>query len=420
MDYVIGNMNVDIGWSGFGNIFYSYDQPAYIGYKGYPDSLRFMLKVYATINNTQVTFIDDTATNTLRTGSGSVKIWDTNPVSQTPPQSPAVYPITVEVYIIGGLMIQKTTLYFMYVASDRRIFFKDENKNRLVCSVSYAFPYNYNGQNIPFYYINYFDYLPTAPIKKDYAVIEAYHEGDKKYYWISLEGDLPAGDLEVSLKPSDQFIFTITYLVDNGFVNALFGNSVGQFLSNLVLPYIGSYSMYMAKKISSKLGIRAEVVDAKVISTNPITLQVTYLQDIAPATLAIVGAIIVVSIIVYFIVSKIVSVNMVGQIPNITSAAEGYLSQKIDLESKILDYAKSVCGNDASCVQNTVKSLMDSFNPPDQNFTALMALLNNINNANNQADKWKTYAVLAGLGGVLGGAILARGGGSYIVEKLKE
>ncbi|MCL7390203.1 MAG: hypothetical protein LZ173_09805, partial [Thaumarchaeota archaeon] len=143
---------VKIDWSNR-SVFTSYDMPAYLYLDTEGDTVR--LKIYEVYGGITTVYIDDTATNTNRSGQMLVKIWDTS-VHGSPPSAPAIYEITVEIYNINNELRESKKLKYKYVQSNTMLNFKRPDGVDLIGIINFidtqGFFIHYYGSTISFYY----------------------------------------------------------------------------------------------------------------------------------------------------------------------------------------------------------------------------------------------------------------------------
>jgi hypothetical protein len=90
------------------NIFMNYDEPARLVYDTEGATLRF--KIYESWDSNQAIYLDDTITNTNRTGKGILNLWSTNPHGTPPTTTVSIYTVTVEVYDTSNKSIETKKL----------------------------------------------------------------------------------------------------------------------------------------------------------------------------------------------------------------------------------------------------------------------------------------------------------------------
>ncbi|MEO0133024.1 MAG: hypothetical protein ABIK73_08870 [candidate division WOR-3 bacterium] len=259
------------------NIFTSWDMPAYITIDaGYTHRL----KVY---ESETIIYVDDTVTGTNRPATlYEVRVWETNPHG-TPPQTPAIYNLYVDVYDTNNVLKERITLKYMYGAGKYRINIVDENNNTFEAQIYYCirtssdvFADSYYGSNIS---------IVDRGVNDLILEIIRVRDG-KKYYMISKNPTLYT-NTTITLYPKSEFIIKVVYDV------SMFNNIPGlKQLYNFIM-WLGTriYNVLipLAQSITNLLGIPLPIV--KVEYDNGLLI-VYYVNDpipILPIIIAIVA-----------------------------------------------------------------------------------------------------------------------------------
>ncbi|MEM2262120.1 MAG: hypothetical protein QXK24_06685, partial [Ignisphaera sp.] len=183
------------------NIFTAYDMPAYITVDaGYTHRL----KVY---ESETIIYVDDTVTGTNRPATPyEVRVWETNPHG-TPPQTPSIYNVYVDIFDTNNVLKERITLKYMYGAGKYSLNIVDENNNPFEAQIYYCvrtsgdvFVVNYYGSNISIVDRGVNDLIIEIVRNKE----------NKKYYMVALNPTLYTNTV-IRLSPRDKFIIKVTY-----------------------------------------------------------------------------------------------------------------------------------------------------------------------------------------------------------------
>jgi len=405
---------IKIDWYEPGNIVTAFDQPAYILVET-PTSI----KIEATMTTETGTVV--LKSQTVGAGKSVIQLWSKNPIGN-PTATPTVYPIDVNIYTTTDQLIETRKLYWLLVSTDRVIYFKDENGRELILNIMIAteigskqFWRKYYGSNIG----------TLSGIDKKQVVIEAWKEDPvtgKKYYMITTEDKLPSGNISISLTPSDGFTVKVTVRLDNALLNFLYGtpfiSDVANFFTNNLVWLVNNAFLPLARSISNALGIKLEISKVEVdTSQTPIRMTIYYDQDINPILLIVIG-IGVGALITWLINGTVTEIVTTARVVITTWLGAQLASQNLTLKDKIFDYCKN-SQNPVKCVDEMIRAL--KLNEGDPNLTTITKLNEELNNAKKETEKWKSYVWIAGIGGLMGGLVIAQKPvREYVIEKGKE
>jgi len=406
-----------VEWCNTGNVITSYDQPAYICVET-PTPIR--LKAKMTTEAGEVILLDDTATNTNRTNKEMIKLWSKNPIGN-PTATPTIYPIDVNIYTTTDQLIETRKLYWLLVSTDRVIYFKKEDGTELIGNVMIAFEQN----GVTFWKRYYGSNIGTlSGINKSQVVIEFWSEkaDGRKYYMITTEDRLPSGNINVTLTPDKVFTVKVTYALTNDFINWIFGNpvlgAVATFFTNNLVWLVNNALLPLARAISNALGIKLEILKYEVdTSGTPIKVTVYYNQDISPILVAVI-ALGAGALLAWLLSGVVTEIATTYRIVATTEEARKITEQNNAVRNKILDFCNGQ-PNPEECVDRVSNAL--KINEGDPNLTTITKLNEELNNAKKETEKWKSYVWIAGIGGLMGGLVIAQKPvREYVVEKGRE
>ncbi len=367
---------VKVDWI-YRNIFTSYDMPAYLLLDTGGQVVR--LKIYETYPGGTAVYIDDTVTNTNRSGTIILKVWDTN-VHGNPPPAPAFYDLIVEVYDINNTLLEKKTLRYEYVASNTTIYLaKADTKTELVALINYVdsagYFIQYYGSNISFYY-DPNGYLEVV-------------QNSGKYYGISKISKIASqpGTYTLYVNPADADGYVrieLDIVVTNDLLSMIYNAPlIGNVLS--FLNWLGSqwinYNMVIASHILSYLGFSnffIEKVEYFTTADNKPALRIIVRQDISPILVFVIG--VVVGAVVAFIVSNTIrDITRSWAQVETTRALVDLYQQYVSLYGTVVDYCKTQ-QDPVRCIND----VMSTITPPSTMATAVGQAVNQITNENNQ------------------------------------
>lgn len=359
------------------NIFTSYDIPAYILLDTEGKTVR--LKVYETYDNITSVYIDDTATNTNRSGTIILKVWDTNQHGN-PPSTPAFYDLIVEIYDTNNMLIETKTLKYEYVASNTTIHLvKADTKTELVALINYVdsqgYFIQYYGSNISFYYD------PNGYIE----VVQ----NSGKYYGISKVSKIASqpGSYTLYVNPADsdgyvrvEFDIVVTNDLLNAIYNAPLISNIMSFLMWLGANWI-NYNMVIASHILSYLGFSnffIEKVEYFTTTDGKPALRIIARQDISPLLVFVAG--VAVGAVVTFIISNVIRdiTRSWAQIETTKSLTDLY-QQYVSLYGTIVDYCKT-----QKDPEKCINDITSTITPPSTMATSVGQAVSQITNENNQ------------------------------------
>jgi hypothetical protein len=328
------------------NIFMNYDEPARLVYDTEGATLRF--KIYETWDSNQAIYLDDTITNTNRTGKGILDLWSTNPHGTPPTNAISIYTITVEVYNVNNQLLEMKKLKYMYSRKDlTRIYVKDENGNSLIAQINYLTIYDNDKYFRTYYGDNMTLPYPSYDNTKAYLEIYRIISSDKKYYTIArIDRIIPnAGTFNIIMKPSTDIIVYFDIEINNDIINKLFAipgiGYIASFLMSRLLQ-LQNFGFAIAGYVLKLLGIKDYyVVRVEKISDTPLVFRFYYRSDPNP---------ILIVLIVGIIGATIASWVMWNAIRDIAVARITYETQKViteryrhykELVDNVLDFCKT-------------------------------------------------------------------------------
>jgi len=374
---------VKVVWA-YKNIFMNYDEPAYITYDTEGATARF--KIYETWDSNQAIYLDDTATNTNRSGKGVLQLWSENPHGTPPTGTIAVYEVIIEVYDTLNVLKQTLRLKYAYTRKDIvTINIKDEKNTDLPANIHYLMVYNNEG-----FFKTYYGATMTlpSPPEPSKAYLEILRIKDSlKYYMIDRFDRIATapGTYNVSIKPRDKIVTYFDVEINNTVINTLMSipglSYVTSFLFNITLQ-LYNYGLVIGNYIKDLLGLRDYyVVKVEKVSDSPLVLRFYYETDIAPILVVLILGLAIAGTVIAWIITAGIRDIRVAEITYETQKliTESY-NQYIALKSKVLDYCKEQ-PDPAKC--NT--EIMSTITPPP---------ISNNNAKENQDDLTKTIETL--------------------------
>jgi len=405
---------IKIEWCNVGNIVTAFDQPVWICVE-----TPTPIKIEATMTTQAGTVI--ITYQTVNAGKSIIQLWSYNPIGN-PTATPTIYSIDFNIYTTADQLIETRKLYWLLVRTDRVIFFKDENGNELGVNIVLAtelggkqFWKRYYGSNIG----------TLSGITKSNVVIEAWREDpvtNKKYYMITTEDKLPSGNISISLTPSDGFTVKAVIRLDNALLNFLYGtpyiSDVMNFLTNNLEWLVNNVSLPLARSISNLLGIKLEISKVEIdTSETPIKLIIYYDQDINPILLVVI-AMGVGALLSWLISGTVVELATTARVIVTTWIGASLAQQTLALKEKVFDYCKE-SQDPVRCVDETTRAL--KLNEGDPNLQTITAMNAELDKYKKEVEKWKNYTMIAGIGGLVGGMVIAQQPvREYIVTKGRE
>jgi hypothetical protein len=388
---------VKVDWANR-SVFTSYDMPAYIYLDAEREIVR--LKVYEEYNDSIAIYIDDTATGTNRSGQMLVKIWDTN-VHGSPPSTPTIYEVTVEIYDTGNRLREVKKLRYKYVRSNTVLFFKSPDGRSLVGIINYAdtqgFTIHAYGSSISLYY------------EAD-AYIEFLRQEGKYYYIGKLSRVIEApGSYNVIIYPSrDGYIhFYIDIKIDNDLLRWVFNtpsvSEFADFILQLSFKATG-LTLYIATRILERAGLSDVRVDnVEVVSTSPLVIRIYASQD--PKTLlkaVIVVGLVAIGILIGLIVGGHV-VDIVYSLERIVAleVSKQIYVQYTNLVAMIIDYCKNTYSGNNEMIDKCVNELLSKVTPPTMSalnaITEIEKIQKEIKKLQEEISMWKTLVIVAAI-----------------------
>jgi hypothetical protein len=388
---------VKVDWASR-SMFTSYDIPAHI----YLDTEREVvrLKVYEEYDGSIAIYIDDTATGTNRSGQMLIKIWDTN-IHGSPPSTPRVYEVTVEVYDTANRLREVKKLKYKYVRSDTVLFFKKPDGTDLVGIINYAdtqgFFIHAYGSSISLYY------------EAD-AYIEFLRQEGKHYYIGKLGRVVSApGAYNVIIYPSrDGYIhFYIDIKIDNDLLRWVFDTPGISEFAGFILQInlkIEGLALYVASKLLEKAGLSDYVVDnVEVVSTNPLVMRIYVSQDPKTAVLAVVIVGVLAAGILLGLILGGYIVDIVYSFERIVAlkVTEQIYTQYTNLVAMIIDYCKSTYADNKEMADKCIDELLSKITPPTVSAISAVSeiekIQKEIKKLQEEISMWKTLVIVAAI-----------------------
>jgi hypothetical protein len=388
---------VRVEWSNR-SIYTSYDMPAYIYLDTEGDTVR--LKVYEEYEGGTAIYIDDTATRTNRRGQLLIKIWDTN-VHGTPPTTPAIYEVTVEIYDTANRLRSARKLRYKYVRSNTVLFFRSPDGRSLVGIINYVdtqgFFIHAYGSSISLYY-------------EGEAYIEFLRQESKHYYIGKLKRVVGTpGAYNVIIYPSrDGYIhFYIDIKIDNELLRWIFNTPVisefAGFIAQISLNIHG-LSLYVASKILERAGLSDIVINkVEVVSTSPLTIRIHASQDPKP----LLKAVAVVGLLAFGLLAGLIAggyiVDIVYSFERVVAlkVTEQIYTQYSNLVAMIIDYCKNTYSGNNEMINKCIDELLSKITLPT--VTAINAVVDiqkiqeEIKKLRDEINMWKTLVIVAAI-----------------------
>jgi len=328
------------------NIFMNYDEPARLVYDTEGATLRF--RIYETWDSNQAIYVDDTATNTNRTGKGILDLWSTNPHGTPSSTTVNIYTITIEVYDASNRLLETRKLSYAYTRKGvTYIYVKDENNQDLIAQINYVTVYNNDR-----YFRTYSGTFITIPYPdnptQSYLEILSVKSRDRKYYMIDRFDRIGtgAGTYNIKLAPRDKIIVYMDVTITNDIITKLMSipglNYVTSFLINLGINIL-NFGLVIGNYIRELLGLKDYyVVKAEKISDNPLVIRFYYRTDIAPLLAVIIlGSIICGTIITWVIATAIRDMRVAEMTYETQKVITERYTQYTKLVDKVIDFCKT-------------------------------------------------------------------------------
>jgi hypothetical protein len=372
--------------------------PAYLYLDTEGDTVR--LKIYEVYDGITAIYVDDTVTGTNRRGEMLVKIWSTN-AHGSPPSTPAIYEITVEIYNTNNELRESKKLKYKYVQSNTMFNFKRPDGADLVGIINFVdtqgFFIHYYGSTISFYY------EPNAYIE--------FLRQEGKYYYIGKVSRVvnSPGSYNVIIYPStDGYIhFYMDIKIDNELLRWVFNTpGVSQFIGFITWlnANVASFELYIASRLLEKMGLSDVRIDkVEVVSTNPFTIRIYMSQDPKPILVALAA-------IGIFAVGVLVGLIAGGYIVDIVYSVERMVALKVteriyteytNLVSNIINYCMQSYSNDPNAVAQCINEILSKITPPTTSalntVKEIEDLQGKIKSLEEEMGMWKTLVIVAGI-----------------------
>ena len=368
----------------------SVDQPLYL-YYDFGDKT-YRLKVY----EETATYVDDTATNTNRTGAGEIKLYDTYPFAI--PASLTKRSLTVEIYDTSNAKQKAVTLDYYVGSSYVLIYYKDARTDTYVtgsitaiCKIDPPLFVEATGSSIA---------IPPST-----ATIIEFRGTTEKYY--DIRTIALTGNATVLVAQADIYDIEIVIKIDLELMKRLlYETAVSPTASQYIysqLPSRPDLQYLLATRLLRELGATAPIKNAYLDSNYNLHIIVT--QDIIPLLPLIIKGLLVIGglILAYFIVKQILNIIVLTNPTALNNKLIEYESNRLKI---IADLVKEGCsglkGSDyAECVERIIRAI------GGENTTLLVTQTQkDIVKLKQESDKYKYIAITAGA--VAGIAFLAR------------
>lgn len=376
----------------------AYDQPLYL-YYDFGDK-KYRIKAY----EETVTYVDDTATNTDRTGAGEIKLYDYYPF--TIPASLTRRSITVEIYDTGNTKLKTLTLDYYAGSNSVLVYYKDAKTDTYVtgnitaiCKTDPPLFIDATGSSIVV--------PPNTP-----AIIE-FRGATAKYY--DIRTITLTGNATVLVTQTDTYDVEMIIKIDLELMKRLlYETTVSPTASQYIysqLPNRPDLQYMLATRLLRELGATAPIKNAYLDSSYNLHIIVT--QDIIPLLPLIIKGLLVIGglILAYLIVKSLVNMYLLTNPTTLNNKLIEYETNRLKI---IADLAKEACSNltgdaYAQCVENISKGI------GGENITLLITQMQKeIEDLKKENEKYKYIAVTTGA--IAGLALITRGG-TTIIEK---
>jgi hypothetical protein len=376
----------------------AYDQPLYL-YYDFEDK-KYRIKAY----ESTATYIDDTATNTDRTGAGEIRLYDMYPF--TIPASLTKRSITVEIYNTSNVKQKTLTLDYYAGSSYITIYYRDAKTDTYVtgkihalCQIDPPLFVKTTGSSIAI--------PPSTP-----TLIE-FIGAPIKYY--DIRTITLTANATIQVTQADTYDIEIVVKIDLELMKRLlYETAVSPTASQHIynqLPNRPDLQYLLATRLLRELGTTIPIKNAYLDSNYNLHIVVT--QDVIPLLPLIIKGILVIAgmILAYYIVKQIINIFLLSNPTTLNNKLIEYETNRLKI---IADLAKNACSNltgdaYAQCVENISKGL------GGENTTLLITQTQKrIEDLKKERDKYKYVAVTTGA--VAGLALITRGG-TTIIEK---
>jgi len=377
----------------------AYDQPLYL-YYDFEDK-KYRIKAY----EGTATYIDDTATNTDRTGAGEIKLYDTYPF--TIPASLTRRSITVEIYDTSNNKVKTLTLDYYVGSSYVLVYYKDAKTDTYVtgnitaiCKTDPPLFVEATGSSIA---------IPPST-----ATIIEFRGATAKYY--DIRTVTLTGNATIQVTQVDTYDIEIVVKIDLELMKRLlYETAVSPTASQYIysqLPNRPDLQYLLATRLLRELGATIPIKNAYLDSNYNLHIVVT--QDIIPLLpLIIKGLLVIVGIILaYYIVKSIVNIYLLTNPTTLNNKLIEYETNRLKI---IADLSKEACSNltgdaYAQCVENISKGI------GGENATLLITQMQKqIEDSKKERDKYKYLAITTGA--IAGLAVITRGRATIIEKK---
>lgn len=380
------------------NWIHVYEQPLYL-YYDFGDK-KYRIKAY----EDTATYVDDTATNTDRTGAGEIKLYDYYPF--TIPANLTRRNITVEIYNTNNIKLKTLTLDY-YAGSDYiTVYYRDAKTNTGVFGKATALclidpPLFFETQGF------------SIVIPPNIPTLIEFRSALSKYY--DIRKVTLTSNTTVLVTQADTYDVEIIIKIDLDLMKRLlYETTVSPTASQYIysqLPNRPDLQYMLATRLLRELGATAPIKNAYLDSSYNLHIIVT--QDIIPLLPLIIKGLLVIGglILAYLIVKSLVNMYLLTSPTTLNNKLIEYETNRLKI---IADLAKEACSNltgdaYAQCVENISKGI------GGENVTLLITQMQKeIEDLKKERDKYKYMTITAGA--IAGLALITRGG-TTIIEK---
>jgi hypothetical protein len=361
---------------------------------------RYRIKAY----EETATYVDDTATNTDRTGAGEIKLYDYYPF--TIPASLTRRSITVEIYSTSNTKLKTLTLDYYAGSNYITVNYKDARTNTYVtgnitaiCKTDPPLFIDATGSSIA--------------VPQNTPTIIEFRGATAKYY--DIRTITLTSNATVLVTQADTYDVEIVIKIDLDLMKRLlYETTVSPTVSQYIysqLPNRPDLQYLLATRLLRELGATAPIKNAYLDSSYNLHIIVT--QDIIPLLPLIIKGLLVIGglIIAYLIVKSLVNMYLLTNPTTLNNRLIEYETNRLKI---IADLAKEACSNltgdaYAQCVENISKGI------GGENVTLLITQMQKeIEDLKKERDKYKYITITAGA--IAGLALITRGG-TTIIEK---
>ena len=312
------------------NYFPSSDVPGWLEVDTEGATIR--LRIYDDVGD----YIDDTLTNTNRTGRFYLQIWSTNPhsASQLTPIK-----LTVDIFDTTNHLIEERALFYLIGPPARQITARFPDGT--IATPQYVYVSEYQNPR--------FNILSSGavgvidiPVNNGWIEMVSYRSG-QKYYLIGNVQNIPDNPV---MFQGDKFDVTITFKVDANVLKTVFHIPGAQYFDSVIDTFYNAfvatpanYADWIAVTLMQKLGINLPIKKTETYSSGgTVYVKVTVEQDIAW------------TLIVFLIIAGIIALYYIRDI-----------IQSIETSQATIQQYKSMADIEQSKYQ-TVQKLLDIIN----------------------------------------------------------